>query len=132
VAATATEEEVNTVSDEPNSPPKNTRPRGQKPFKVWVTPAERASIEKKAAATGLSASTYFRTLALAYEPKSLLDAQHVGELLKLGGDMGRLGGLLKMWLVDAPGRGAPEKNVREVLDEILELRRAIGEKVSSL
>lgn len=35
------------------------------------------------------------------------------------GDFGRLGGLLKLWLVDAPGQDVPEREVRAALDTIL-------------
>jgi hypothetical protein len=124
--------ECDIVDDDPTQPTINTRPRGQKPFKVWVTPDERTAIEENAAATHLSASAYLRTLGLGYQPKSLLDSQHVLELLKLGGDMGRLGGLLKLWLVDTPGRGAPVADVQEVLREVMALRREIGDKVMTL
>lgn len=124
--------EFDTVNDDLTKPTTNTRPRGKKPFYVWVTPEERAAIEKNAAATNLSASAYLRTLGLGYQPKSLLDVKHVLELVKLGGDMGRLGGLLKMWLVETPGRGAPVADVQEVLREVMELRREIGNKVVAL
>ena len=54
-------------------------------------------------------SVYLKTLGLGYEPKSLLDAERVGELLKACGDLGRLGGLLKLWLSERPGDGAPDR-----------------------
>ena len=110
----------------------DTRPRGKNPFRVWVTPAERAKIERLAGETGLSASAYLRALGLGYQPQSALDAQHIRELLKLGGDMGRLGGLLKMWLVDTPGRAVPDSEVRLILNEIMELRGQIADKVAAL
>ncbi len=99
---------------------------------VWVTPEQRAEIERLAAATGLSLSVYLRTLGLAYEPKSILDAERVGELLKVCGDLGRLGGLLKLWLVDKPGQGAPETDVRRLLEQIQEVREAIVTKVAAV
>ena len=108
----------------------NTRPRGKRPFYVWVTSEERAKIERLAAATSLSASCYLRTLGLAYQPKSTLDAERVGELLKACGDLGRLGGLLKLWLAERPGQGVPETDVRHLLDQIQELRGQIVEKVA--
>jgi hypothetical protein len=75
-------------------------PRGHT-LKVRVTPQERAEIERLAAATRLPVATFLRNLGLGYVPKSTLDAQHVRDLLKLGGDIGRLGGLLKLWLAEA-------------------------------
>jgi hypothetical protein len=99
---------------------------------VWTTPEERATIERLAKTTGLSVSTYLRTLGMAYEPKSILDAQHVLELLKACGDLGRLGGLLKLWLVEKPGQGAPVAEVRRLLEQIQEAREAIVEKVAAI
>lgn len=110
----------------------DTRPRGKRPLNVWVTPEERVEIERLAAATSLSVSAYLRTLGLAYQPKSTLDAGRVRELLKACGDLGRLGGLLKLWLVERPGQGAPEIDVRRLLDQIGELRERIVEKVASV
>ena len=45
----------------------------------------------------------------------------------MNGDQGRLGGLLKLWLVDRPGAGAPEIEVRRLLDRIGELQGRLAE-----
>lgn len=50
--------------------PDGAGPRAKKPFAVWVTPAERVEIERLAGASGLSVSTYLRTLGLGHVPKS--------------------------------------------------------------
>jgi hypothetical protein len=42
----------------------------------------------------------------------MLDHAAVSDLAKVNGDKGRLGGLLKLWLVDRPEKGAPEKGTR--------------------
>jgi hypothetical protein len=110
---------------------KHDRPRSHA-LKVWTTPAERGEIERLAATTGLSVSAYLRTLGLAYTPKSILDAERVGDLLKACGDLGRLGGLLKLWLVERPGQGVPETDVRRLLDQIGEVREQIVEKVAAI
>jgi hypothetical protein len=130
-AATASKEE-NAMEEEIQKGREDTRPRGKSPFKVWVTPEEKARIERLAAASGLSASTYLRTLGLGHEPKSLLDAACVGDLLKACGDLGRLGGLLKLWLSERPGEGAPVEDVRALLHSIGELRDQIVEKVAAV
>jgi len=109
-----------------------TAPRGKRPINVWATAAERAEIERHAKATGQPVSVFLRTVGLAYEPKSVLDAELVGELLKACGDLGRLGGLLKLWLAEKPGEGAPEADVRALLHSIGELRDQIVEKVAAL
>jgi hypothetical protein len=109
-----------------------TAPRGKRPINVWVTADERQRIERLAAATSLPVSVYLRTLGLGYEPKSTLDVERVGDLLKACGDLGRLGGLLKLWLVDRPGEGAAIEDVRALLHSIGELRDQIADKVAAL
>ena len=80
----------------------------QRPLKVTVTPAEKAIIEARAHEAGLSVASYLRASALGRQVRSALDRKAASELVKVAGDQGRLGGLLKLWLVDQPGKGAPE------------------------
>ena len=37
-------------------------------------------------------------LAVDHEPVSVIDSAHIIELIRLRGDLGRAGGLLKLWL----------------------------------
>lgn len=50
----------------------------------------------------MSTSSYLRVLGLGYEPKSIVDNKQVEILAKINGDLGRLGGLLKLWLTNDP------------------------------
>ena len=70
------------------------------PIKVYCLPEERALIEKTAAAAGLSVARYLRTIGQGYEVRGILDYKCVRDLAKINGDLGRLGGLLKLWLTD--------------------------------
>lgn len=70
----------------------------KKAIKVWVTEEEKEAIEANARSTRLSNSSYLRNLGLGFEPASTLDHESVLKLLKVNADLGRLGGLLKMWL----------------------------------
>jgi hypothetical protein len=90
---------------------------------------ERALIEERAKMTGLSVSAYLRTAGLGHPIRSILDYDAVRDLAKVNGDQGRLGGLLKLWLVDRPGRGAPETEVRRLLERIGELQGQLAEVV---
>jgi hypothetical protein len=45
----------------------------KRPLKVFVSERERAEIETRAAATGLSVSAYLRNLGLGFQPQSTLD-----------------------------------------------------------
>ena len=75
-----------------------------RPLKVFVSERERAEIETRAAATGLSVSAYLRNLGLGFQPHSTLDQEAILALLKVNADQGRLGGLFKLWL---SGQSAP-------------------------
>ncbi len=69
-------------------------------LRVPVEAEEGAIIKDQAEKCGLSAAEYLRRLGLGYEPTSIVDNQKVNELAKINGDLGRLGGLLKLWLSD--------------------------------
>jgi hypothetical protein len=97
------------------------------PMKVFVTDAERARIEQRAKAAGLSLSAYLRAAGLNQPIRSILDHDAVRELAKVNGDQGRLGGLLKLWLVERAGQGAPEIEVRRVLDRIGEMQGQLAD-----
>lgn len=75
----------------------NTR-KGSPPIKVWLLPEEKEGIEENARRVGLSASAYLRNIGLGLTVRGVLDQRAVIELSKINGDLGRLGGLLKMWL----------------------------------
>ena len=98
-------------------------PKRPEPLKVVVSSVDRAQIIERAKTCDLSVSTYLRTLGLGFEPKSTLDAQAIQHLLKALADLGRLGGLLKLWLSERPGVGASTVDVRRTLRQI-EARQA--------
>ena len=97
---------------------------------VVVNPGERERITALAKAAGLSLSAYLRSCALGYEPRSVFDLQAARDMLKVNGDLGRLGGLLKMRLSEQASDSAHQAAVRQLLDEIeavaLELRSVIA------
>jgi hypothetical protein len=73
---------------------------------------ERADIETRAAAVGLSVSAYLRNLGLEFQPHSTLDHEAILALIKVNADQGRLGGLFKLWL---SGQSAPAAEASEIL-----------------
>ena len=87
-------------------------------LKVVVSARERADIETRAAATGLSVSAYLRNLGLGFQPHSTLDQQAILALLKVNADQGRLGGLLKLWLSGGQTGSAPATEIRRLLLDI--------------
>ena len=81
------------------------KPRSQKrrrnasAIKVRVDADELETIRQNASASGLSTPEFLRRLGKAYVPASTWDQVHVRELCAAAGDLGRLGGLLKLWLL---------------------------------
>ena len=82
-----------------------------RPLKVLVSERERAEIETRAAATGLSVSAYLRYLGLGFQPNPTLDQEAILALLKVNADQGRLGGLFKLRL---SGQGVPSAESMEI------------------
>ena len=74
--------------------------KGSPAIKVRVLPDEKARIEALAFSVGESASSYLRLVGLGHQPRSVIDLEQARELVRINGDLGRLGGLLKLWLTD--------------------------------
>lgn len=72
------------------------------PIKVYCLPDEREAIEVNAQLAGLSVSTYLRRIGQGQQVKSVVDIEQVHHLVRVNGDLGRLGGLLKLWLTNDP------------------------------
>lgn len=70
------------------------------PIKVYCLPEEKKRIEAQAERAGLSAAGYLREVGQGYQIKGVVDCEQVRELARINGDLGRLGGLLKLWLTD--------------------------------
>ena len=98
-------------------------------LQVVVDGRERQLIQMRAKEAGLSVSAYLRTLGLGKVVRPALDQAAVLELAKVNGDQGRLGGLLRLWLVDRPGQGMSEAEIRRLLDRIGELQGRLAEVV---
>lgn len=98
-----------------------TRPRST--IKVFVTPEERASIADLAKSANLSLSAYLRAAGLHQQIRSVLDVQAVTELSKVNGDLGRVAGLLKLWLATKKGEGAHSRDVELMMKEFRKLQK---------
>ena len=76
--------------------------KGSPPIKVYCLPEERAEIEANAKRAGVSVARYLRDVGQGYQVKGVTDFDNVRDLVRVNGDLGRLGGLLKLWLTDDP------------------------------
>lgn len=81
------------------APIKATR-KGSSPVKVYCLPEEKTQLDAAAKAVGMSVSAYLLNIGLGYQVPGILDNKRVEELARINGDLGRLGGLLKLWLTD--------------------------------
>lgn len=107
--------------------------KGSTPIVVRVTPDEKSAIDFFAKQTGRSTSAYLRLLGLGYMPKSIVDNEKVLELARINGDLGRLGGLLKLWLTnDTRTAQFGESTIRATLarieatqDKMLEIMKSV-------
>jgi hypothetical protein len=98
-----------------------------RPLKVVVSQKERSCIEDRARTTGLSVSAYLRAAGLGHPIRSAFDHAAIVELAGVNSDQGRLGGLLKLWLTERPGEGAPDIEVRLLLGRIGDLQDRLAE-----
>lgn len=97
---------------------------------VRLSPGEREAVVERGRLVGMSPSTYLREVGLAYEPESLLDQEAVHELALLRGELGRLGGLLKMWLSNSErAQAGVALRIPETLDSI---RRGEGALLAAI
>lgn len=107
----------------------------KRPITVSVTPRDRATIEERAREAGLPLSVYVRSAALgrpAPRGNPVLNHEQMRILAQVNADQGRLGGLLKMWLADRPGRVMSEAEVRRLYDQIQALRVQLSEVAARL
>jgi hypothetical protein len=93
--------------------------RKERQLRVPVLPVEEAAIKKMAASAGLPVAAYLRNVGMGYQVRGILDNKRVEELARINGDLGRLGGLLKLWLTDDPRTlRYGESTIRALLSKI--------------
>jgi hypothetical protein len=66
---------------------------------IRATAEEVQAIAANARAVGMSVGAYLRAVGTGYT-RAIVDRERVEAMLKVNGDRGRLGGLLKLWLSD--------------------------------
>ena len=98
--------------------------RDNTPIKVYCTNDEKHEITLQAKAAGLSVSSYLLNVGLGYQISGILDQQRVSDMAKINADLGRLGGLLKMWLTN--DERLAHFNKHQIEETILALLEKIG------
>jgi len=87
---------------------------------VWANREEHLLMQTKARATGLSLSTYLRNLGCSYPIKSRADQYLLSLLVSAKNEIGRQGGLLKMYLSKTDNKENLGSKTPEDIDYILE------------
>lgn len=93
---------------------------------------------QKAQNHGLTISRYLRDLSMNYPITCIVDQKAAIDMLKIAGDLGRLGGLFKHWLVgneeSKPNFSGKRtyKDIDEIVDEILDLQILLKEQAKKL
>ena len=115
-------------------PPKRRKEKEEirsKLLPIRVNENELKIIAAKAESHGISTSTYLRNLGMNYPIKTIIDEKAAASLLKTNSDLGRLGGLFKMWM----NRNSEDKenfsdqrtykNIDELVDEIERIQKIL-------
>lgn len=109
-----------------------------KTITIKVNKYELETITDKAKSHGLNTSTYLRNLSMNYPVKSIVDREAILALIKTNGDLGRLGGLFKLWLSknsedkEAFSAQRAYENIDALVDEIEILMKVIHADVMRL
>jgi len=102
-------------------------------LRVPVLPEEEMMIKAKASEAGLTIAEYLRNLGLGYTVPSVIDNRQVDALLKINADLGRLGGLIKLWLTnDRRTKYIGKSQLHMTLDTIRETQSVMLNEIIKL
>ncbi|HCD1091615.1 TPA: conjugal transfer transcriptional regulator TraJ [Proteus mirabilis] len=97
------------------------------PIKVYCLRSEKENIESQARKAGMSVAKYLREVGQGYRITGIVDYECVRELAKINSDLGRLGGLLKLWLTNnIKTKNISSVTIRAVLNKIESNQNEIG------
>lgn len=93
-------------------------------IRLRATEDEYSRIAERARQAGLTLSAFIRAAAVDHPVRSMLDLEAVGELVKVAGNLGRVGGLLKLYLQEVHDKSQREE-ITTLIGEIRSLQREI-------
>ena len=94
-----------------------------------VSDEELSTIVARATTCGISCAEYLRRVGMGYSPDIRVNQIAKVELCKVAGDLGRLGGLLKLWMAykrSTPTRDQDGIDIRSIDSLWSELRKCVG------
>ena len=85
----------------------------------------------------MSASGYLRRLGLALPVESSIDQRAILELVKINADLGRLGGLIKMWLTtnadfESLNAQGLQRRLENTLTDVRVLQKKMSDRIDDL
>lgn len=93
---------------------------------------EKAELADRAAQSGLSLSAYMKAAGMNAPIRARADLSAVADLVRVNGDLGRVAGLLKLWLAEKRGQSARSMDIEKVMIEFRALQASIREKMSAI
>lgn len=121
------------MKEKNNTKESSTTQKRKKHLRVPVLPEEELQIKSNAQKAGLGIAEYLRRIGLGCEIRSMVDEKNILELAKINGDLGRLGGLLKLWLTsDERVSHFNPKTIVALLERINQTQTAMLEAVNGL
>jgi hypothetical protein len=101
-------------------------------LKISLNNAEREQITAMALSVRMSVAGFVRAAALGKELRTTMDHQAIRDLIALHGDLGRLGGLLKLWLAERKGEGVEAAKIDTLYAELADLKKVLSTKIEAL
>ncbi|AGF73942.1 conjugal transfer transcriptional regulator TraJ [Bartonella australis AUST/NH1] len=92
---------------------------------VWVTKDEKDELTDKARQAGSSLSSYMKFAGLRKSVRARTDLTAINDLVRVSGDLGRVAGLLKLWLLEKHGQGARPADVEAMMNDFRVLQNEI-------
>lgn len=103
------------------------------PIKVYCLPEERKIIKENAKAAGMSLSAFLLSFGQGYQVQGIVDYERVRDLARINGDLGRVGGLLKLWLTDDVRKAVVgSKAIYDLLARIDEAQAQMAEVMKTI
>jgi hypothetical protein len=101
--------------------------------KTYLAPEEYQQILDSSTQTGLSLSCFVKRVCLGQPAPNRETQQRQREMLKVNADLGRLGGLFKLWLsITDPPEPELRPEVRRILREIEARQRELKAAILSM
>lgn len=69
-------------------------------LEIRLSPEEKNEILYRANLCNMTIGSYMRSVGVGFVPKTNINLNAIDNLLQINADLGRLGGLLKLWLTD--------------------------------